>query len=143
MPKIPPGLDFPAPPAPPTGWDWRFKDKLNRQNPMLAIVGGKTYLATDRSLGVDIDLDDDEKKKEKRKREIMAANRNRRRSRGSKTSIASGTGTVTPILNSYPSGFDGYATTGGGFSLSDVPSIVWIILAVGVGIFLIKSARRK
>lgn len=144
--KVPRTIPEPnPPPAPPKDWEsrWKFQDQLNRQNPMLTIVGGKTYLVGDRTLGKEVKFDDDDEAKKKARVEaIKKANRAKRKGIGAKRNV-SGTGTVTPILYSYPSGADGQATTGGGFSLSDVPSIVWIILAVGAGIFLIKSGRKR
>lgn len=56
--------------------------------------------------------------------------------------------TATPALSSLLGGGGyggGYYTEGGesgGFSLSDIPSIVWIILAVGAGYWLIKSGGK-
>jgi len=85
--------------------------------------------------------EDDDAKKKRRVAAIIAANRAKRKGLG-KTSNVSGTGVVTPILYSYPSGGVAQETTGAGFSWSDIPSIVWIILAVAGGIFLIKSAGK-
>ena len=127
VPKLPPGYK---------SWEdyWKFKSKLNLQNPMLT-MNAPTNNAEDKK-----QQDDDDEKKRKRIAEIKA--KAKKKAKGKKTSISSGTGTVSPILYSYPS--SGVAeTSGGGFSLANVPSIVWIVLAVGVGIFMIKSAGRK
>lgn len=55
---------------------------------------------------------------------------------------------VAPILYGGTGGGGYYGSAemvgnGGGFSFSDIPSIVWIVLAVGVGWFLISSSGGK
>jgi hypothetical protein len=81
----------------------------------------------------------DEAKKRARIAAIRAANRAKRRY--GKDGV-SGYGTVSPLLSGYPSGTVA-ETAGTGFSWSSIPSIVWIILAVGGGIYLIKSAGKR
>lgn len=83
------------------------------------------------------DIDDDDAdaiKKRKRIEEIKAANRAKRKGIGAKKNV-SGYGTVSPLLTGTEAGT--------GFSLSSIPPIVWIILAVGGGIYLIKSAGKR
>lgn len=134
---LPPGVDpGPAPPAhPPIDKEkWKFYEKLHLQNPML-VMNQPTGNKEDKK-----QEDEDEKKKLKRIAEIKA--RKKFKSKGTKTSISSGLGTVSPILYSYPGSYTDEGT-GGGFSFSQIPSIVWIILAVAGGIFMIKSARKR
>jgi hypothetical protein len=121
------------------GWD---KDALSRMNPVIDFSPYEiNYTRTEKDQDPK-DEEADEAKKKARVAAIIAANRAKRKSRGNKTSNVSGTGTVSPLLYSYPGTALG-ESTGGGFSLSDIPSIVWIVLAVAGGIFLIKSARKR
>jgi hypothetical protein len=138
--------DFgPPPKSPPKDWEkkWKFRDLLDRQNPMMSLTAAEilthTRTAKDETKK---DEDADDAKKKARVAAIIAANRAKRRSKGNKTSNVSGTGTVTPLLYSYPGAY-AEEGTGGGFSMSDIPSIVWVVLAVAGGVFLIKSARKR
>jgi hypothetical protein len=141
-PENPP--DFgPPPTSPPKDWKKKlwFQDRLNRQNPIIDFSPYEiNYTRTEKDQDPKDEEDDDAKKKA-RVAAIIAANRAKRKRVG-KNSNVSGTGTVTPLLYSYP-GTDLGESTGGGFSMSDIPSIVWIVLAVAGGIFLIKSARKR
>jgi len=144
-PKTIPGN--PPPSSPPADWEkkWKFKERLYIQNPTLSIVEGKTYvyprdMAILAKVSPRADTEDttaDDAKKRARVAAIKAANRAKRKSWNTNVS---GTGTIPPILGSYPSGEVEQAGTG--FSWSDIPSIVWIVLAVAGGIFLIKSAGK-
>ena len=116
---------------PPGGWDY---DELNRQNPMMTLTAAEILSHTSTSKDQE---DEDDAKKRARVAAIKAANKAKRKSWKSKVNA---TGTVIPTLNSYPSGT--VDTAGTGFSFSDIPSVVWIILAVGIGVFAIKSAGK-
>jgi hypothetical protein len=131
----------PGPPPVPKGfksWDafWKSEDLFNRQNPMMSLTAAYILSHTRQDKDED-NTDYDDLKKKARVAAIKAANKAKRKSWNSNVS---GTGTVTPILSSYPSGIADQA--GAGFSMSDIPSIVWIVLAVSGGIFLIKSAGK-
>jgi len=129
--------DFTAPPStPPKDWakKWKFQDVLNRQNPMMSLTAAEMLTHTRTSKD---QVDPDDAKKLARIAAIKAANKAKRKAWNSKVS---GTGTVLPTLYSYPSSEADQAGTG--FSFSDIPSVVWIVLAVAGGIFLIKSAGK-
>lgn len=127
VPKLPPGYK---------SWKdyWKFRKQLRDQNPTLV------FMPPEVKPPPGPDEEEDEIKKKKRIAEIKAAKKFK--SKGTKTSISSGLGTVSPILYSYPGSYTDEGT-GGGFSFSQIPSIVWIILAVAGGIFMIKSARKR
>jgi len=136
---------FSAPPKnPPKDWQkkQKFNDLLDRQNPMMSLTVKEILTHTRTPQDQKKKDEDDDAKKKARVAAIIAANKAKRKGVG-KTSNVSGTGTVTPILYSYPSGGTDQTTTSTGFSWSDIPSIVWIILAVAGGLFLIKSARKR
>jgi len=127
---------FSPPPPPPKGWEkkLKFQDLLDRQNPTMTLTAEEVLTHTRTSKDQE---DEDDAKKRARVAAIRAANKAKRKSWNKNVS---GTGTVSPILGSYPSG--AVDTAGAGFSWSDIPSIVWIVLAVAGGIFLIKSAGK-
>jgi hypothetical protein len=127
-----------APPPPPKDWEkwWKLWDVLDRQNPSMSLTAKEVLTHT--RTAKDQDDAADEAKKKARVAAIRAANRAKRRY--GKDGV-SGYGTVSPILSGYPS--ETVAEAGTGFSWSSIPTIVWIILAVGGGIYLIKSAGRR
>ena len=123
----------PPPSAPPKDWEkrWKFQDMLNRQNPMMSLTAAEMLTHTRTSRDQDQDQEDeDDAKKRARVAAIKAANKAKRKSWKSKVNA---TGTVLPTLNSYPSGTVD-SGNGTGFSFSDIPSVVWIVLAVAGGI---------
>jgi hypothetical protein len=128
----------PPPSAPPKDWEkkLKFNDLLDRQNPMMSLTAAEMLTHTRTSQDPDPkDEAADEAKKRARVAAIKAANKKK-----SWNSNVSGIGTVLPTLYSYPSSVADQ--TGAKFSMSDIPSIVWIVLAVAGGIFLIKSAGK-
>ena len=129
------------PPPPPKDWEkrWKFQDVLNRQNPNMTLTAKEvlTHTRTEKDQA-DNDAADVAKKKA-RVAAIIAAKRAARKGKG-KSGNVSGSGTVSPLLSGYPSGTA--EETGAGFSWSSIPTIVWIILAVGGGIYLIKSSGK-
>lgn len=94
---------------------------------------------------------DDTAKKLARIADIKAAALNNKKYnvRTSTTPVGpSSASAVAPILYGGTGGGGYYGSaemleSGGGFSLSDIPSIVWIVLAVGAGWFLIASSGGK
>jgi len=137
-PEAPPTFPGNPPPStPPKDWEkrWKFQDMLNRQNPMMTLTAAEILSHTSTSKDQE---DEDDAKKRARVAAIKAANKAKRKSWKSKVNA---TGTVLPTLNSYPSGTVD-SGNGTGFSFSDIPSVVWIVLAVAGGIFLIKSAGK-
>ena len=136
-PEAPPTFPGNPPPStPPKDWEkkLKFQDLLDRQNPTMTLTAEEVLTHTRTSKDQE---DEDDAKKRRRHKVIKTRNRDKRKSWNSNVS---GTGTMPPILGSYPSGT--VDTAGTGFSWSDIPSIVWIILAVGIGVFVIKSAGK-
>jgi hypothetical protein len=138
----PVGAPPPKIPKLPSGWKsweafWKSEDQLNRQNPTMTLTA-KEMLTHTRTAK---DQDDNDAADVAKKKARVAAIRAAKKKSWVSVNV-SGYGTVSPILSGYPSG-TAATETGAGFSWSSIPAIVWIILAVGGGIYLIKSAGKR
>lgn len=95
----------------------------------------------------DVSPGDDAAKKLARIAAIKKARLNNKKSNVGTSTTADAA--ASPALSSLLTGGGGYGSGylaesagNGGFSFSDIPSIVWIILAVGAGYWLIKSGGK-